>query len=130
MSYKAALIKFAIRTTPNFLIIWGANIALRGVAKLMDFKFDLDARKVYVQARLAGEADAIEVWLEDFSVVGDEKPYRFIVQEAKSNRIWLDNLLGRIVRKPLKIPDVPQLASHLALVSELLKPRDFGQKVS
>lgn len=124
MSYKATLIKLAIKLTPNVFIVWGANFVLKGVAKLTDFNFDLDARRVYVKAILAGEPEAIEVLVEDFSVIGDAKPYRFIIQQARSNRLWLDNLLGRIVKKPLAIPDVPQLASHLALVSELLKPRD------
>jgi hypothetical protein len=117
----------AIKLTPNVLIVWGANIVLRGVAKLTAFNFDIDARKVYVQATLAGEAEPIELWVEDFALIGENKPYAFVIQQAKSNRLWLDNLLARFVRKPIKIPDVPQLASHMALVSELLKPKDGGQ---
>ena len=130
MSYKAALIRLAIKMTPNVFIVWGANIALRGVAKLSDFNFDLDARKMYVRATLAGEADPIELQVEDFAVIGSGKPYRFIIQRATSNRVWLDNLLAHVVDKPLNIPDVPQLASHLALVSELLGPKGDGPKAN
>ena len=130
MSYKASLVRLAIKLTPNVLIVWGANIVLRGVAKLTAFNFDLEARKVYVQATLAGEAEPIELWVEDFSVIGDGKPYRFVIEQAKSNRLWLDNLMGRFIKKPMKIPEVPQLASHLALVSELLKPKGTGESTA
>lgn len=111
----------AIKLTPNVMIVWVANIILKGIAELSDFSFDLDARTAYVQATLVGEAEAIEVWLEDFAVVSDEGAYKFIIHRAQSNRPWLNNLLSRIVGKAWQIPDIPQFAPHIGLVAELLK---------
>ncbi len=127
MSYKTRIIKAAIRWTPKTLIVWVGNIALKGIARLGDFKFDLDTRKVYIQTTLSGEVDAIEVWLEDFAVIGHaEGSYHFIIREAQSNKPWLTNLLARIVNKPWKIPDVPHFRTHMSLVAELLKPEHPG----
>jgi hypothetical protein len=121
MSYKIYLIKMAIKLTPNKMIVWVANIVLKGIAELTAFDFDLDTRKVYVQTMLAGEVEPIDVWLEDFAIVSDEKSYHFIIHQARSNKLWLTNLLSKIVGKAWKIPVLPQLAAHLELMSELLK---------
>ena len=84
MSIKSTLVKLVIKLTPNILIIWVSNIILKGIAELTEFSFDLDARKVYVQTRLYGEAETIEVCLEDFAVFNDGDSYRFIIHQAKS----------------------------------------------
>lgn len=121
MSFKAGLIKIAIKWTPNMMIIWVANIILKGIAELKDFNFDLDARTAYVQILLLGEAEAIEVWLEDFAIVSDEASRKLIIQQARSNRLWLNNLLSRISGKAWKIPALPQFAAEIELISELFK---------
>lgn len=121
MSYKTGLIKMAIKWTPKSLILWVANIKLKGVAELTDFSFDLEARKAYVQTMLLGEAEPIEVWLEDFAVVSDGGSYQIIIQQAQSNRPWLDNVLSRIVGKAWNIPVIPQLTPQLELLTELFK---------
>jgi hypothetical protein len=118
----------AIKWTPNMMILWVANIILKGIAELTDFNFDLEARRVYVQIQLVGESETIEVWLEDFAIMGDEGSRQFIVQQAKSNRIWLDNLLSRIVEKAWKIPALPQFAAEIELIAELLKAETQQQK--
>lgn len=118
----------AIKWTPNAMIIWVANIVLKDIAELKDFNFDLETRKVYVQTQLLGESETIDVWLEDFAVVNDEDGYKFIVQQARSNRIWLTNLLSRIVGKAWKIPVIPQLAAQMELISELFKAENPEQK--
>ena len=128
MSFKTSLIKMAIKWTPNMMIIWVANIILKGIAELTDFSFDLEARKVYVQIQLLGESETIEVWLEDFAVVSDEESYQFIIQQAQSNRPWLNNLLSRIVGKAWKIPVIPQLAAHIELIAELFKAESPEQE--
>lgn len=127
MSYKTGLIKMAIKWTPNAMIIWVANIVLKDIAELKDFNFDLETRKVYVQTQLLGESETIDVWLEDFAIVNDEDGYKFIVQQARSNRIWLTNLLSRIVGKAWKIPVIPQLAAQMELISELFKAENPAQ---
>jgi hypothetical protein len=121
MSYKTSLIKMAIKWTPKTIIFWVANIKLKGIAKLTDFSFDIEARKAYVQIHLVGESEVIEVWLEDFVVVSDERSYALIIQQAQSNRLWLNNLLSCIVRKAWKIPAAPQWAAQIELISELFK---------
>ncbi|MEQ1485159.1 hypothetical protein [Methyloglobulus sp.] len=122
MSYKTSLIKTAIKCTPNKMIIWVANIILKGIAELTDFSFDIETRKVYVQTTLYGESEMIEVWLDGFAVIKDGETYRFIVQQAQSNRPWLNNLLFRIVGKEWKIPKIPQLTAQMELIAELFKP--------
>jgi hypothetical protein len=121
MSFKTRLIKMAIKLTPNMMIIWVANIILKGIAELTAFSFDLETRKAYVQIQLVGESETIEVWLEDFAIVSDEGAYQLIIQQAQSNRIWLNNLLSRITGKAWGIPAIPQLTAHLELISELFK---------
>ncbi len=121
MSYKASLVKMAIKWTPKMMVIWVANMKLKGVAELIDFDFDLEARKAYAQTRLYGEEETIEVWLEDFAVVNDGESYNLLIQRAQSNRPWLDNLLSRIVGKAWKIPVTPKLAAEVELLTELFK---------
>lgn len=121
MSIKLNLIKFIIRLTPNIAIIWIANFVLKGIAELLEFNFDVDARKLYVQTRLYGEEGTIEVSLEDFAVFNDGEAYRFIIHHARSDRPWLNNLLARVIGKAWKIPALPQFATQLDLVAELFK---------
>lgn len=128
MSLKSSLLKIAIQWTPNFLIIWVANIILKGIAELIDFNLDLDTRKAYVQTRLYGEDDIIEIWLDGFAIISDGESHRLIIQHADSNRPWLHNLLARIAGKELKIPVVPQLAGQIELISELLNAESPEQE--
>jgi len=123
MSIKSSLIKIVIKLTPNILIIWVSNIILKGIAELTEFSFDLEARKVYVQTRLYGEEETIEVHLEDFAVFNDGESYRFIIHRAKSDRPWLNNLLAHIIGKAWKIPATPQLTTQLELLTELFKAK-------
>ena len=120
MSIKSRLVKMVIKLTPNLLIIWVSNIILKGIAELTEFSFDLEARKVYVQTRLYGEKETIEVFLEDFAVFSEGDSYRFIIHQAKSDRPWLNNLLAHITGKAWKIPAIPQLTAQLELLTELL----------
>ena len=128
MSFKTGLIKMAIKWTPNMMVIWVANIILKGIAELVDFNFDLEARKAYVQIQLLGESETIEVWLEDFAVVSDEGSYKLTIQQAQSNRVWLNNLLSRIAGKAWKIPALPQFAAEIELISELFKAENPEQE--
>jgi hypothetical protein len=123
MSFKSSLIKIVIKLTPNALIIWVANFVLKGIAELTEFNFDLDARKVYVQTRLYGEEQTIEVCLEDFAVFNDGESYRFIIHHARSDRPWLNNLLARVLGKAWKIPELPHLTAQLELIAELFKAK-------
>ena len=121
MSIKSRLIKMVIKLTPNILIIWVSNIILKGIAELTEFNFDIETRKIYVQTRLHGEKDTIEICLEDFAVFNDGESYRFIIHQAKSDRPWLTNLLALVTGKAWKIPAIPQLNAQLELLTELLQ---------
>lgn len=103
------------------LIVWVANIVLKGIGELLDFNFDLEARKAYFQIQLTGESETIEVWLENFAVIGEAGSYQLIIEQAQSNRIWLSNLLSHVVGKAWQIPEIPQFAAQLALAAELFK---------
>jgi len=129
MSFKTGLIKIAIKCTPNFMVIWVANIILKGIAELKDFSFDLEPRSAYVQVQLAGEVETIDVWMEDFAIVKNDGAYHLVIQKAESNRLWLSNILSRITGKAWKIPEIPQIASHLELIAELFKPEIVVQEV-
>jgi hypothetical protein len=128
MSFKSSLIKIAIKWTPKRLILWVANIMLKDVAELTDFSFDLEARKAYIQIQLVGESETIEVWLEGFVIISDEESYKLIIQQAQSNRLWLNNLLSRIVGKAWKIPVTAQMTSQIELITELFKAESPEQE--
>lgn len=121
MSYKASLIKLAIKCVPIAPIVWVANIKLKGIAHINALSFDLDTRQAHVQTQLFGEAEPIDVWVDGFGIISDESSYQFIIQQAQSNKPWLNNILALIVGKAWKIPELPQLASHIVLIAELLK---------
>lgn len=130
MSFKTSLVKIAIKLTPNIIVIWVANIILKGIAELSDFIFDLDTRTVYVKLTLVGEAEPIEVWLDDFAIVMGEESYQLTLQKAKSNRLWLNNILSRIIGKAWDIPVIPQYKAQMELVAELLKAESPMQEDS
>lgn len=121
MSVTSCVIKAAIKWTPKVFVLWGGNFVLRGVAKLTDFRFDLESRKAYVQVKLYGEPEFIEVWMEGFAMMEQAGGYSLLIRAARSNRIWLNNLLAKLVGKPWKIPEIPQLRAQMALASELLR---------
>ena len=121
MSLKSILIKIAIKLTPTILIIWVSNLILKGIARLLEFEFDLDTRKFHVKTQLYGEIDTIDVWVEDFMINTDGQSYEFLIRKATSDRLWLNNILALIVGKSWKIPVIPELAPHIELFAELLK---------
>jgi hypothetical protein len=130
MSFKASLVKIAIKLTPDIVVRWAANFILKGIAELSEFHFDLDARTAYLQGTLYGEAEPIEVWLEDFAIVSDEASHRLIIHQARSNRPWLNNLLARIAGKAWNIPAIPQFHDQIELASELFKAQSQEQEES
>jgi hypothetical protein len=128
MSFKTSLVKMAIKLTPDIMVLWVANIILKGIAELSDFNFDLDTRAAFVQATLFGEVEPIEVWLNGFAIASDEESYRLIIQQAQSNRPWLNNLLSHIAGKAWKIPVIPEYEEQVELLAELFKPESPEQQ--
>jgi len=124
MSFTTSLVKLVIKMTPNKLIIWVANIVLKDIAELTGFNFDIDTRHAYIQIQLVGESETIDVWLEGFGIITDGESYKFIIEQAKSNRLWLGNLLSRFVGKTWKIPVPANLAPQFKFVAELLQAED------
>jgi len=122
MSYKTTLIKLAIKWTPKPMVVWTSNFILKGIAQLIDFDLDIDARKVYVHIKLAGEADAIEVWLNNFAIASKDNAYQLLIEDAKSNRIWLTNIFAHITGKAWNIPVPPQFAGYFKLIADLFQP--------
>lgn len=117
MSLKTGFVKIAIKLTPNKLVIWVANIVLKDVAKLTQYMFDIDTRRAFIEIQLDGESETIDVGLEGFAVIVDEGSYKFVIQNAHSNRRWLNTILSRVASKAWKIPET----SQTAFVAELLK---------
>ncbi|BCG63139.1 MAG: hypothetical protein methR_P0830 [Methyloprofundus sp.] len=128
MSIKVKLTKTIIKMTPNKLIIWVANIVLKDIAALTSFNFDIDTRTAFTQVQLVGESETIDVWIDGFAVVTGEGEYHFVIEAARSNRIWLGNILSRIVGKNWKIPVLPQTAPYMEFIAELFKANDPEQE--
>lgn len=124
MSFKSSCVKMAIKMAPNFIVIWVANIILKGIAELSEFNFDIDARTAHVQFTLYGEAEPIDVWLEGFAIASENDSHHMVMHQARSNRPWLNNLLNRLIGKAWKIPAIPQFHAHIELASELFKAED------
>jgi len=122
MSFTTSLVKTAINCTPEFMMSWVANFVLKGIAEISAISFDLDARTAYVQATLNGEAEAIEVWLNGFCITSDDTGKYLLLNEARSNKPWLNNIFARITGKAWKIPALPQFQAYIDLVADLLKP--------
>ena len=120
MSFKASLVKLAVKLTPESMVRWVANVVLKDIAELKHFQIDLGSRKFYVEVQLMGESETIQIWSERFYIIHEHGAYSIVVEEAKSNRVWLANILSRIAGKPWKIPEIPQLKPHMGLISELL----------
>ncbi len=123
MSIQSFLLKSIINLTPNFMIIWVSNIVLKGIAELLEFRFDIDQRSLYVQTQLYGEEGTIEVLLEDFAVFNDGDSYRFILHHASSDRPWLNNILAKVIGRAWKIPALPQFSAQLDVLVELFKAK-------
>lgn len=123
MSYQSSVVKLAIKLTPTPMILWVANKVLKDIAELKYFHFDIDARKLYVEIQLLGESETIEVFLEGFYMAYEQTAYRVVVEQARSNRLWLNNLLSRLAGKAWKIPEIPQYAHQMKLLAEVMAPR-------
>lgn len=121
MSIQATLIKVAIKLTPSFIITLGANLILRGIAKLNFFHFDLENRRLSVAVRLLGEPEDIIVNASNFGVVQQGNQYFFILRSAESNKPWLNNLMAHLTHRRWPIPNIPQLAPYMGLINELLE---------
>jgi len=121
MNIAISLTKLVIKWTPRKLISWVANIVLKDIAELTSLSFDLEARTAYIQVQLVGESETIDVWVDGFAIIPNEGSYKFVIEKANSNRLWLDNIFSRIVGKTWKIPDTPQFAPQIKFIAELLK---------
>ena len=130
MSIKLSLAKAAIKWMPKKLISWVANIVLKDIAEVTELSFDLDARTSYVQIQLVGESETIDVWLEDFGIIRNEGSYKIVIKQARSNRIWLGNILSRIIKKEWDIPVPSQMTSQFEFIAELLKAETPEQEAS
>ncbi|MGZ8928548.1 MAG: hypothetical protein ACXW03_08835 [Methylobacter sp.] len=130
MSFKSSLIKIALTWTPKPVMLWGANLMLKDIAELTDVNLDLDARTAYLQIQLLGESETIEVWLEGFAILREKDAYQLIIQQARSNRLWLANLLARIAGKAWPIPVPTHMTAQMELVSELFKPENPEQEAN
>jgi hypothetical protein len=124
MSYKSTLVRFAIKQAPKKMVLWLANKKTKDIAKLTDFNFDLEERKLYAQLLLTGEEEAVELWIEDFTLVPHEESFRIAIHQVQSNRPWLDILLAKFVlEREWRVPE-----KHADLIHELLASEDSEQE--
>ena len=130
MSFTSKLIKTAVKCTPKKMVTWVANWQLKGIVDVLDYDFDIDARKIYSKTLLEGEAEPIEVWLEDFAIIKNGDSYQFILREARANRLWLSNLLGRVIDKSWPIPVPAAYAGQFELIYDLFKAEDKSEETA
>ena len=110
--------------------MWVANSKLKGIAELTEFNLDIEARTVFVQAYLAGEAEPIELSVDGFAVNSDGQSHRFFIQQGQSNKVWLNNLLVHVVGREWKIPSIPQIQPYMGLITELLQSESPEQEAA
>ncbi len=126
MSYKSTLVRFAIKQTPKKMVLWLANKKTKDIAELTDFSFNLEERKLYAQMVLAGEEEAVDLRIEDFTLVAHEESFRISFHQVQSNRPWLDALLMKfLLDREWKVPE-----KHADLIHELLASEDPEQEES
>lgn len=123
------LIKLAIKWAPKKIVMRVANYKLKGLADVKDYAVDLDAKTAYAHIHLYGEAESIEVWVENFGILLEGNSYTFILHQAKSNKPWLNNSFAFVLGKAWKIPVIPQLTPFMPLAYALLKLEIPVQKV-
>ncbi len=121
MNYKISLIKLIIKCAPIKIILWAANLKLKGIVEITAFSFDLDARTAHIQTLLFGEVEPIDVLVNGFGIMRNEHGYQFIIQHTETNKPWLNNTLAHITGKAWTIPVIPQLAGQMPLFADLLK---------
>lgn len=121
MSLATGLVKIAIKLTPNIIVKWVANMVLKGIAEMSDFIFDIDARTAFLQVTLAGEVEPIEISVDGFVIISEGDSHQLLIQQAQSNKLWLNNLLSKVVGKPWKIPVIPQYKAQIEFAAELLQ---------
>lgn len=106
MSYQSHIIKFSYKMTPKKLVYWLVNSQLKGIAQLLEYDIDFDGRKILSKVKLEGEEESIDVSLEDFTLTNHGDHYTFAIQQAHSNKIWLNNALSKaILGREVKIPE-------------------------
>ncbi len=106
MSYQSCIIKFSYKMTPKKLVYWLVNSQLKGIAQLLEYDIDFDGRKILSKVKLEGEEESIDVSLEDFTLTNHGDHYTFAIQQAHSNKIWLNNALSKaILGREVKIPE-------------------------
>lgn len=119
MSYKVSLLKLAINKTPRKIIRWAVNKKLKEIGELTDFSFNTHDKKLFVQVMLEGEVAPIELLLEKFTIIVDGERGHLIIEQAKSNRPWIDTILNQhLANREWRIPD-----SQVAFVQELFESK-------
>ncbi len=106
MSYQSHIIKFSYKMTPKKLVYWLVNSQLKGIAKLVEYDIDFNGRKILSKVQLEGEDESIDVTLEDFTLIKNGAQYTFAIQQAHSNKIWLNNAMSKaMLGREIKIPE-------------------------
>ncbi len=128
MSFKSSLVKTAVKWTPNKVMMWVGNFVLKDIAEITGINVDLDTRQMYVQTLLNGETEAIDVWVNGFAIIQDGETYRFVIQQAESNKPWLNNALAKITGREWKIPVIPKFKPYYELMAEVLQAESVPEE--
>jgi hypothetical protein len=129
MSFKVALIRKAAKWAPLGLVAWVANKQLKGIARLNAIGFDLDRRTAHVNTLLEGEPEPIDVRVSGYSIVQGGDTYYFVLQQAESNKTWLNTLFSKVTGRLWKIPVPPHYLHHFQLVAAVLAPVEAPAEV-
>ena len=76
-----------------------------------------------MSTRLLGEEEDITLEVEGFGVTAQGNERFFVIRSARSNKIWLTNLLAHVTHKSWPISKIPQIAPYMGTISELLETK-------
>lgn len=67
---------------------------------------DLEQGSIHMGVRLAGEAEAIQVNLTNFEIVGDDVALKLVILELEIDREWIQRLAAdKLIGRPQPIPE-------------------------
>jgi len=125
MSYKSSWVKIAINKTPTRIILWLANKKLKGIAKLTNLKINTNEGMAYVQILLTGEDEPIELWLEELELIANEEPYKLVVKQVRSSKVWLEAFLTKaILGREWEVPESQSELIWKLFASRVTQPED------
>jgi hypothetical protein len=116
MSILGKVAKGLDRVTGSASTKFAVNALISRYGKLTSLSIDIRNGKVSATVELKGEASPLEIKIERYELIRNHSALSILIQEAASDREWLDTVLKDfVVGRSVKVPD-----SKKELVEEML----------